>query len=107
MGEIFTDEEFTMPGEDGKKHLVLRSYEKKAVHVPSGRYLTNKLNVQGNPYVVFCSNEHCEAYLYADGALPFWSEDCQVRFGVLRCPNCGAPVVRPDSPLDRKPIDIS
>lgn len=86
---------------DNKKHLVLRSYEKRAVHIPSGRYLTQKLNSQGNPFVVFCTNEFCPAYIYGENALPYWSEDCSIHLGVLRCPECGAPVVRPDSPLDK------
>lgn len=91
---------------DNKAHLVLRSYMREAQHIPSGRYITRKLNSMGNPFVVFCTNEFCEAYLYKDGALPFWSEDCSIELGVLRCPQCGAPVVRPDSPLDAKPVDL-
>lgn len=86
---------------DGKKHLVLRSYEKQARHIPSGRYISASVNSLGHPFVVFCTNEFCPAYLYGENALPFWSEDCPERFGILRCPDCGAPVVRPDSPLDR------
>lgn len=95
-----------MPSGDGKPHLVLRSYEKKVKRINSGRYLTQKLSLQGNPFVVFCTNEHCDAYIYRECALPFWSEDCQIELGVLRCPQCGAPVVRPDSPLDRQEINI-
>lgn len=95
-----------MPSGDGKPHLVLRSYEKKVKRINSGRYITQKLNLQGNPFVVFCSNEFCDAYIYKECALPFWSEDCNIELGVLRCPQCGAPVVRPDSPLDRQEINL-
>ena len=78
-----------MPSGDGKPHLVLRSYEKKVKRINSGRYLTQKLNLQGNPFVVFCTNEHCDAYIYRECALPFWSEDCPIELGVLRsrCPS--------------------
>lgn len=88
-----------------KPSLVLRSYEKKVRRITSGRYVTQKLNQQGKPFIVFCSNEFCPAYLYAEGALPYWTEDCEVKLGVVRCPLCGAPMVRPDSPLDRQVIE--
>lgn len=81
-----------------KRRLVLRSYEKKAVcGVPAGQYVTRKLNLAGNPFVVFCTNEFCEHYIEGEHSLPHWSEDCPEKLGVLRCPVCGAPVVRPNS----------
>ena len=39
-----------------KPGLVLRSYEKKVRRITSGRYVTQKLNQQGKPFIVFCSN---------------------------------------------------
>lgn len=82
---------------EGKKHLVLRTYERPEGGVPSGKYVTRRLNLAGNPFVVFCTNEHCLHYIEGEGAIPHWSEDCPEKLGVLRCPECGAPVVRPDT----------
>ena len=78
-----------------KKQLVLREYEIPAGGIPSGKYVTRKYNLRGHPFVVFCTNEHCSHYIEAPMALPHWSEDCPENLGVLRCPECGAPVVRP------------
>ncbi|MCR5661303.1 MAG: hypothetical protein K6G50_04120 [bacterium] len=85
---------------NGKKQLVLRTYERKEGGIPSGKYITRRYNLAGNPFVVFCTNEFCPHWINAEGALPHWSEDCPENLGVLRCPECGAPVVRPETNPD-------
>ena len=78
-----------------KKELVLREYMIPQGGVPSGKYVTRKYNLAGHPFVVFCSNENCAHFIDGEMALPHWSEDCPEKLGVLRCPECGAPVVHP------------
>lgn len=60
-----------------------------------GQMCNRQYNKEGNPFVVFCSNFNCEHYHERPTALPHWSEDCHEDLGVLRCPKCKAPVVRP------------
>ena len=78
-----------------RPQAVLRTYERRGPGIPTGQYLTRHHDLAGNPFVVFCTNEHCMHYLEGESALPHWSEDCPENLGVLRCPECGAPVVRP------------
>lgn len=78
-----------------KEQLVLRTYERVAPAMPSMQYLTQKVNLLGDPFAVFCTNPGCAHHVEAESALPHWSEDCPLHLGVLRCPQCGAPVVRP------------
>lgn len=80
---------------DRKEQLVLRTYERQAPPVPSNQYLTQKVNLLGDPFAVFCTSPDCAHHLHAESAIPHWSEDCPFHLGVLRCPACGAPVVRP------------
>ena len=63
-----------------------------------GQYVTRPYNLMGEPFVVFCSSPTCEHFYEAEFAFPHWSEDCSERLGVLRCPGCGAPVIRPRGP---------
>lgn len=77
------------------KRLVLRTYERRSPEIPTGVYLTRHHDARGNPFVVFCTNEGCRHWLEGESALPHWSEDCPEHLGFLRCPECGAPVVRP------------
>jgi len=60
-----------------------------------GQMCNRQYNREGNPFVVFCSNEECEHFGDRPTAIPHWSEDCQEFLGVLRCPVCKSPVVRP------------
>ncbi len=60
-----------------------------------GQMVTRPLNAQGDPFVVFCSSEHCPHFIDGEHAFPHWSEDCRELLGVLRCPQCNAPVLRP------------
>lgn len=60
-----------------------------------GQMVSRPFNLEGNPFVVFCSDIECEHNIERPGAIPFWSEDCKEYLGVLRCPKCGKPVVRP------------
>jgi len=60
-----------------------------------GQMVSRPYNRQGNPFVVFCSNADCEHHVEGEFALPHWSEDCSEHLGVLRCPRCQAPVIRP------------
>ena len=60
-----------------------------------GQMVSRAYNREGNPFVVFCSHPDCEHFVDRPAALPHWSEDCKENLGVLRCPVCGHPVVRP------------
>ena len=60
-----------------------------------GQMVTRAHNRDGNPFAVFCSNKDCEHYIEREAALPHWSEDCSENLGVLRCPACRSPVLRP------------
>lgn len=60
-----------------------------------GQYVTRPVNLQGNPFVVFCTDKECEHFFERVGALPHWSDECSEFLGVLRCPACGKPVIRP------------
>jgi hypothetical protein len=60
-----------------------------------GQMVSRPYNHDGNPFAVFCSNKDCENFIDRDGALPHWSEDCSEYLGVLRCPTCKAPVLKP------------
>lgn len=87
--------------EKSGKHLVLRTYERQELSgsgIPADKYITRTHNLAGHPFVVFCTNSECMHFIDGEGALPHWSEDCPERLGVLRCPACGAPVVRPHLP---------
>ncbi|MEW6279027.1 MAG: hypothetical protein AB1758_10415 [Candidatus Eremiobacterota bacterium] len=83
-----------------RKELVLRSYEKQRGRLPvPGEFITAEL-YKGVHFVVFCSQPDCLHYHDREGALPFWSEDCPEHLGVMRCPECGAPAVRPPHTRD-------
>lgn len=60
-----------------------------------GQYVTLPTNLQGNPFVVFCTNKECEHFVGREGSLPHWSDECPEFLGVLRCPVCEVPVIRP------------
>ncbi|MBN9416789.1 hypothetical protein ABS71_19520 [bacterium SCN 62-11] len=60
-----------------------------------GQMVTRPYNRQGDPFVVFCSSETCSHFIDGEHAFPHWSEDCGELLGVLRCPACNAPVLRP------------
>lgn len=60
-----------------------------------GQLVNRQFNKEGNPFVVFCTNEECEHYTERPMAIPHWSEDCPEDLGLLRCPACKAPVRRP------------
>lgn len=72
----------------------LTHYELDPTNGP-GQMVTRPLNRKGDPFVVFCSNENCSHYIDGQYAFPHWSEDCSELLGVLRCPQCKAPVLRP------------
>jgi hypothetical protein len=55
--------------------------------------ITEKYNADGNPFGVFCSNPECGAFIDGEDTHPMWSEDCELRDGILCCENCGSPVV--------------
>lgn len=78
-----------------KERLVLRTYERQAPPMPSMQYLTRKTDLLNQPFAVFCTNPDCAHHVDGEAALPHWSEDCPLHLGVLRCPECGAPAVRP------------
>lgn len=83
---------------DWKERKVrLTHYEVDPVNGP-GQMVTRPYNLSGNPFAVFCSNSECDHYFDRPAALPHWSEDCQEYLGVLRCPACGEPVVKPAPP---------
>ncbi|MGE0492444.1 MAG: hypothetical protein AB7S38_24735 [Vulcanimicrobiota bacterium] len=83
---------------DWKERKVrLTHYEVDPVNGP-GQMVTRPYNLSGNPFAVFCSSSECEHYFDRPAALPHWSEDCQEYLGVLRCPACGEPVVKPAPP---------
>ena len=67
----------------------------------AGQLVTRAHNLKGDPFVVFCSNEQCAHHLDAEYAFPHWSEDCSELLGVLRCPACRAPVMRPRGATER------
>ena len=90
-----------------KKQLVLREYMIPQGGIPSGKYVTKKYNLAGHPFVVFCTNSECFHYIEREGALPHWSEDCPEKLGVLRCPECGAPVVRPHTADEYRQINVN
>lgn len=77
-----------------EKKVRVTHYERDPVNGP-GQYVTRPYNLEGNPFAVFCTNAECEHFGGRPGALPHWSEDCQEFLGVLRCPVCQSPVVRP------------
>ncbi len=82
----------------GKDRLVkVTHYERDPVNGP-GQMVTRPYNLKGEPFIVFCSNNECEHYWDRPGAIPHWSEDCKEYLGVLRCPACGRPVVKPRGP---------
>lgn len=60
-----------------------------------GQYVSRPYNLKGDPFVVFCSSEACPHFYEAEFAIPHWSEDCSELLGVLRCPHCKSPVIRP------------
>jgi len=66
-----------------------------------GQMVTRPYNLNGDPFVVFCSSSQCAHYVEGEFAFPHWSEDCAEWLGVLRCPACKAPVVRPQGAPDR------
>ena len=55
--------------------------------------ITDRLDKDGNPYGVYCSNPACGHYVRKEGAHPIWSDDCPIKDGALVCDVCGAPVV--------------
>jgi len=57
--------------------------------------LTEPYDAGGNPFGVFCSNPDCGNYLTPE-AHPLWSEDCPVKDGILVCPACDSPMMRPE-----------
>ena len=77
-----------------EKKYRITHYERDPVNGP-GQYVTRPLNLAGNPFAVFCTSKECEHYFDRPGAIPHWSEDCSEELGVLRCPDCGKPVVKP------------
>lgn len=79
---------------DPDRKVVVRHFERDPVNGP-GMMVTRPLNLLGNPFVVFCSNKECETFIDNPYAIPFWSEDCKEDLGVLRCPNCQSPVLKP------------
>lgn len=78
----------------GERKVRLTHYEMDPTNGP-GQMVTRPYNLKGDPFVVFCSNSDCSHFYEAEGAFPFWSEDCSELLGVLRCPTCKAPVIRP------------
>lgn len=87
-----------MSSGEGKDRMVrMTHYERDPVNGP-GQLVTRSLNLAGNPFVVFCSGSSCPHYWDRLGSIPHWSEDCKEHLGVLRCPACDKPVVRPASP---------
>lgn len=78
------------------KKVKLTHYEVDPVNGP-GQMVSRPHNLAGNPFVVFCSDKDCEHYWDRPSAIPHWSEDCGEELGVLRCPACGRPVVRPQA----------
>jgi hypothetical protein len=79
---------------ESERKVRVTHYEVDPTNGP-GQMVTRPFNFQGDPFVVFCSNETCPHYYEAEFAFPHWSEDCPEALGVLRCPNCRAPVIRP------------
>jgi len=77
-----------------EKKYRLTHYEVDPVNGP-GQMVTRKYNLNGNPFPVFCNNKECEHFVDRPTAIPHWSEDCQEYLGVLRCPVCESPVIRP------------
>lgn len=75
----------------------LTHYEIDPTNGP-GQLVTRPYNRNGDPFVVFCTNEQCAHHFEAEHAFPHWSEDCSELLGVLRCPACQAPVMRPRGP---------
>lgn len=84
-------------GDWKEKKVRLTHYEVDPVNGP-GQMVTRPYNLAGNPFAVFCSNKECEHFIDRPSALPWWSEDCSEYLGVLRCPACGSPVIRPRKP---------
>lgn len=78
-----------------QEQLVLRTYQRREAPLPDGERLTRRLNLAGAPFAVFCLGVECLHYLEGEGVIALWSEDCPLELGTLRCPECGAPVVRP------------
>lgn len=79
---------------DPDKKVTLRHYEIDPMNGP-GQMVTETYAQSHEPFVVFCSSEHCQHSIENVSAIPFWTEDCKEHLGVLRCPECGSPVVRP------------
>ena len=77
-----------------EKMFRVTHYERDPVNGP-GQYVTRALNLEGNPFVVFCMDAECEHYHERPTAIPHWSDECPENLGVFRCPSCGAPVTRP------------
>ena len=77
-----------------EKMYRIRHFERDPVN-GLGQMVTRQYNLAGNPFPVFCTNKECEHYFDRPTALPHWSEDCQEHLGVLRCPVCERPVIRP------------
>lgn len=80
--------------EMSEKKFRITHYERDPVN-GLGQYVTRQQNLQGNPFVVFCTSSDCEHYHERPAALPHWSDECEEYLGVLRCPACNAPVIRP------------
>ncbi|MBI3927237.1 MAG: hypothetical protein HY319_16995 [Armatimonadetes bacterium] len=72
-------------------------YERDPVNGP-GQMVTESARRLGRSFVVFCSNQDCEHYWDRPSAIPHWTDDCPELLGVLRCPVCRSPVVRPQGP---------
>lgn len=79
---------------DPERLVRVTHYEVGPMNGP-GQMVTRPYNSNGDPFVVFCSSADCSHYIEGEMAFPHWSEDCGELLGVLRCPACTAPVLRP------------
>jgi hypothetical protein len=79
---------------DPERKVRVTHYEMEPTNGP-GQMVSRPYNLKGDPFVVFCSSQACAHFYEAEFAFPHWSEDCSELLGVLRCPACKAPVVRP------------
>ena len=59
-------------------------------------FIKGKFDEEGNPFGVNCSNQECQLNQDQKWLVdPLWSEDCPEKNGILVCPRCGCPMVRP------------
>jgi hypothetical protein len=56
--------------------------------------INSKLNEDGSPFGVFCTNEKCP-YYERETSHPTWSDDCEIIEDCLSCPGCKSPMTLP------------